>query len=55
MSVLVTPSSLLFEVDAIKADNEAIKLADDVNDFATRALLESILPDEDGHVDWIED
>jgi len=43
------------ELGAVKAYNAAIKLAGDVNDFATRELLESILQDEDGHVDWIEE
>ena len=43
------------EADAIKAYNEAIKLAGDVADFATREILESILNDEDRHVDDIEE
>ena len=43
------------EMGAVKAYNTAIKLAGDVNDFATRELLDSILQDEDGHVDWIEE
>ena len=43
------------ELGAVKAYNAAIKLAGDVNDFATRELLDSILQDEDGHVDWIEE
>lgn len=43
------------EFDAIKAYNEAIKLAGEVNDFATRELLESILQDEDKHIDEIEE
>lgn len=43
------------EGDAIKAYNKAIKLAGDVNDFATRELLESILQDEDAHIDSIEE
>jgi bacterioferritin len=42
------------EKDAIKAYNEAIKLAGDVPDFATRELLEAILKDEDRHIDDIE-
>jgi bacterioferritin len=40
---------------AIKAYNQAIKLAGDVNDFATREILENILQDEDAHVDRIEE
>lgn len=43
------------EADAIKAYNEAIRLAGDVNDFATREVLESILQDEDKHIDGIEE
>lgn len=43
------------EEGAIKAYNEAIKLAGDVNDFATREMLENILNDEDQHIDEIEE
>jgi bacterioferritin len=43
------------EIDAIKAYNAAIKLAGDELDFATREILESILKDEDDHVDGIEE
>lgn len=43
------------EMHAVKAYNEAIHLADEVGDAATRALLESILKEEDGHVDWLEE
>jgi bacterioferritin len=43
------------EMDAVKAYNEAIKLAGDVPDFATREVLEGILNDEDRHVDEIEE
>lgn len=42
------------EDGAIKAYNEAIKLAGEVNDFATREVLEHILTDEDRHIDEIE-
>lgn len=44
----------LAEVDAIKAYNDAIKLATEVQDFATKDLLEKILMDEDRHMDDIE-
>ncbi len=44
----------LAEVDAIAAYNEAIKLAGEVKDFATRDVLEKILKDEDRHMDDIE-
>ena len=43
------------EEEAIREYNAAIKLAGDVNDFATRGLLEGILKDEDGHIDEIEE
>jgi bacterioferritin len=48
-------NDLQAEVDACKAYNEAIKLAGDVPDFATREILEKILNDEDRHVDEIEE
>ncbi|MCX7944480.1 MAG: bacterioferritin [Deltaproteobacteria bacterium] len=43
------------EEEAIVAYNKAIKLAGDVNDFATREILEGILSDEDRHIDEIEE
>ncbi len=43
------------ETDAIKAYNEAIILAGNVKDFATRDLLQSILNEEDAHLDAIEE
>lgn len=43
------------EAGAIIAYNNAIKLAGDVSDFATREMLESILQDEDKHIDGIEE
>ena len=42
------------EEGAVKAYNEAIKLAYDLADSGTRALLESILTDEEEHLDWLE-
>ena len=45
----------VFEDGAIVAYNKAIKQAGDVNDFATREMLESILQDEDRHIDGIEE
>lgn len=42
------------ELGAITAYNNAIKLAGELNDNATRELLISILNDEDKHVDEIE-
>jgi bacterioferritin len=43
------------EYGAIKAYNDAIKLAGEVGDFATREVLEAILKDEDAHIDKIEE
>jgi bacterioferritin len=43
------------ELSAIKAYNQAIKLAGEVDDFATREILEDILQNEDAHVDRIEE
>lgn len=42
------------ELGAIKAYNEAIVLAGEVKDYATRDVLQSILNDEDAHMDDIE-
>ena len=43
------------EEGAIATYNAAIKLAGEVKDFATREILESILNDEDAHIDAIEE
>jgi len=43
------------EMTAIKDYNAAIKLAGESGDFATREILESILNDEDRHIDQIEE
>ena len=43
------------ESGAIRSYNQAIKLAGDVDDFATREILEKILQDEDTHIDRIEE
>jgi bacterioferritin len=42
------------ELDAVKAYNEAIKLAREVDDQGTVDLLTKILKMEEGHVDWAE-
>jgi bacterioferritin len=39
---------------AIRGYNESIKLAAEVGDSGTKELLESILKDEEDHIDWIE-
>ncbi len=43
------------ELNAVKIYNQAIHLADEVGDAATRDLLLQILKDEDDHVDWLEE
>ena len=43
------------EMGAIKSYNDAIVLAGEVKDFATREILEKILKDEDRHIDQIEE
>ncbi len=42
------------ELGAIKAYNAAIRLAVDLADNGTRDMLESILEDEEKHIDWLE-
>jgi bacterioferritin len=42
------------EEDAIKGYNETIRLAAEVGDNGTRDLLQSILNEEEEHIDWIE-
>ena len=42
------------ENGAILAYNVAIKLAVELGDNGTREMLESILKDEEDHIDWIE-
>ncbi|MBF0552786.1 MAG: bacterioferritin, partial [Deltaproteobacteria bacterium] len=42
------------EHDAILSYNDGIKLAVEIGDNGTRELLESILKDEEDHIDWIE-
>ncbi len=45
---------LAAEEGAVKAYNEGIRQATEVGDNGTRELLESILQDEEAHVDWLE-
>jgi bacterioferritin len=47
-------SDHVFESDAIKAYNADIVVCGDAKDYATREILESILKDEDKHIDDIE-
>jgi bacterioferritin len=47
-------SDLALEMHAVKHLNEAIKIATEVGDNASRALFEEILGDEEEHVDYLE-
>ena len=47
-------SDLGAEQGAVKAYNAAVKLAVEVADNGSRAMLESILKDEEDHLDWLE-
>ena len=42
------------EEEAIRGYNESIRLAAEVGDNNTKVLLESILKEEEEHIDWIE-
>jgi bacterioferritin len=47
-------NDLASEYDAVVAYNAGVKLAVEVADNGTRAILESILTDEEDHADWLE-
>ena len=47
-------NDLRAELGAVKGYNEAVRLAVEVGDNGSRDLFESILGDEEDHVDWIE-
>jgi bacterioferritin len=47
-------NDLALEVSAVRAYNEAIKMAVEVGDNGTRELLTSILKDEEEHIDELE-
>lgn len=42
------------EIGAVRGYNAAIKVCMENNDFGSRTLLESILGDEEDHLDWLE-
>lgn len=48
-------ADLKAEQCAVRLYNDAIHLADNVGDGATRTMLEQILHDEDEHLDWLEE
>ena len=45
---------LAAETDAVRAYNDAVQQAMEGKDNGTRELLESILKDEEEHLDWLE-
>lgn len=47
-------NDLAAEQMAVQAYNEGIQLSVGAGDNGTRALLESILADEEAHIDWLE-
>ena len=47
-------NDLQAELEAVELYNQDIRLAVEIGDNGTRDLLESILKDEEAHVDWIE-
>ena len=47
-------SDLSLEIGAVAMYNNAIKIARDEGDNASRELFERLLKDEEAHVDWLE-
>ena len=47
-------SDLALEVDAVRQYNESIRICMELKDDGSKELLESILVDEEDHVDWLE-
>jgi bacterioferritin len=47
-------ADLAAEQGAVQGYNEGVRLAVEVGDNGTRAMLESILKDEEDHLDWLE-
>ena len=47
-------SDLALEMHAVKQLNDAIRVATEVGNNASRALFEEILGDEEDHVDYLE-
>ena len=47
-------NDLASEVGAVKAYNEGLRLTAEVGDGGSHDLLQSILKDEEAHLDWLE-
>ena len=50
----VLQGDLDLEVEAVQLLKEAIPYCESVRDFVSRELLEAILEDEEGHIDFLE-
>jgi bacterioferritin len=48
-------NDLRAELDAVKAYNAAVAQTSELGDNGTKVMVESILTDEEDHVDWIEE
>jgi len=48
-------NDLRAELDAVKAYNAAVTQTSELGDNGTKVMVESILTDEEDHVDWIEE
>lgn len=47
-------NDLQLEYDAVKRLNDFVAMAANLGDFGSRQLFESILKDEENHIDWLE-
>jgi bacterioferritin len=47
-------NDLKLEINAVQMYNEAVRVARDEGDNASRELFERLLKDEEEHVDWLE-
>jgi bacterioferritin len=47
-------NDLAAEIGAVKGYNDGVRLAYELNDNGSRELMDSILVDEEDHVDWLE-
>ena len=47
-------NDLASEIEAVKAYNDSIRVCVEARDQGTKEMLDAILTDEEGHVDWLE-
>ena len=50
----VLECDLALELDAIPMYRDAVEYAEQCRDYVSRDLFQTILDDEEGHVDWLE-